>query len=141
MKALASSSGALSVIGWSPKLSGADAVLAESVLKVLDQAGHEPPSAEELALQLGASPEGILRFLERRGDIVQVEAGRYYTSAHLKSLIDRLRGVLSGGAEANPSQIRDGLGLSRKYLIPFLEYCDRVGYTNRHAGGRVWKGT
>ena len=74
------------------------------------------------------------------GDIVQVEANRYYASHHLKSLIGRLRELMSGRDEVSPSDIRDNLGLSRKFLIPFLEYCDRVGYTNRNANGRVWRG-
>jgi selenocysteine-specific elongation SelB-like protein len=29
------------------------------------------------------------------------------------------------------------LGLSRKYLIPFLEFCDRKRVTERRATGRV----
>jgi selenocysteine-specific elongation factor len=107
----------------------------------LNAAGVEPPSAEELAVEIGGDATGILRFLERRGDIVQVEENRYYTADHLKSLIDKLRSVMAGGGEASPAEIRDALSLSRKFLIPFLEYCDRAGYTNRSANGRVWRGT
>ena len=46
---------------------------------------------------------------------------------------------MEGENERNPSQLREALGLSRKYLIPLLEYCDRVGHTTRSGAGRVWR--
>jgi selenocysteine-specific elongation factor len=138
--AITVSSGIVRQVGWVPILAGGDAQTADRVLSTLDQSGSEPPSSEELAAQVGAPVEPVLRYLERRGDIVQVETNRYYAAHHLTSLVERLRGLMAHGNEVSPADIRDGLGLSRKYLIPFLEYCDRVGYTNRHATGRVWKG-
>jgi selenocysteine-specific elongation factor len=138
--ALASSSGAISRTGWAPKLSGESTGTAQAILDVLATAGQEPPSSEELGATIGKPIDDLLRFLERRGDIVQVETGRYYTSDNLKLLIDRLRGLMADKGEVSPGELREGLQLSRKYLIPFLEYCDRVGYTNRNANGRVWRG-
>jgi len=46
-----------------------------------------------------------------------------------------------GGREYTPGELRDVIGLSRKYLIPFLEYCDRRGITERRSTGRVLHGT
>ncbi|MDQ6689839.1 MAG: SelB C-terminal domain-containing protein, partial [Gemmatimonadota bacterium] len=40
-----------------------------------------------------------------------------------------------------PAQLRDVLGFSRKYLIPFLEFCDRIGVTERRGEGRILKET
>jgi hypothetical protein len=40
------------------------------------------------------------------------------------------------GKEYTPAELRDLLGLTRKFLIPFLEYCDREGYTIRGGLGR-----
>jgi selenocysteine-specific elongation factor len=96
---------------------------------------------EELSSDAGRDVTPVLRFLERRGDVVQVEQNRYYASSELKRFVEKLRGLMSGGAELSPSQLREALGLSRKYLIPLLEYSDRVGYTNRGLTGRVWRGT
>jgi selenocysteine-specific elongation factor len=107
----------------------------------LAAAGAEPPSVEELSGELGRDVTPVLRFLERRGDVVQVEQNRYYASSALKQLIDRLRLTMAGGAELSPSELREAIGLSRKFLIPLLEYSDRVGYTNRGLTGRVWRGT
>jgi selenocysteine-specific elongation factor len=82
----------------------------------------------------------MLRFLDRNGKVVQVEPNRYYEASQLKLLLEKVRDAMAGGVALGPSELRDALGLSRKFLIPFLEYCDRAGYTNRNAMGRVWRG-
>ena len=138
---LAVSGGSVHLPGRTPELAGRDAKLAAAALKRLTSSGAEPPSVEELSAEVGADVGAILRFMERLGQVVQTEQNRYYTSHNLTLLVDRLRGALSGGVELGPSELREALGLSRKYLIPFLEYSDRVGYTNRNAVGRVWRGT
>jgi len=125
---------------WQPQLDQAGQRLASAVLGALDRAGIEPPTTEELSQELATPVAAIARYLERRGEIVQVEQNRYYTSNHLMLLIGRLRELLSNGQEVNPSALREGLGISRKYLIPLLEYCDRVGHTVRGPTGRVWRG-
>jgi selenocysteine-specific elongation factor len=138
---IASSGGAIFLAVWAPKLDSDGSALSASILARLNAAGAEPPSVEELAGELGQDPGPVLRFLERRGDVVQVEQTRYYAADSLKLVIDRLRTAMSGGAEVGPSELREKLALSRKFLIPLLEYCDRVGYTKRNSAGRVWHGT
>jgi selenocysteine-specific elongation factor len=130
--------------GWAPTPSVSQTVLLRAVRSRLEAAGPEPPTSSELASQLGADGQGVaevLRFLERAGDVVPVEADRYYASEQLRLLVDRLRAAMAAGGEFPPSILRESLGLSRKFLVPFLEYCDRVGHTDRRAGGRVWRKT
>ncbi|HEY4306540.1 MAG TPA: selenocysteine-specific translation elongation factor [Gemmatimonadaceae bacterium] len=136
---VATHGGALARAGRTPNLSAQDSATVDSILSTLRDAGVEPPSAAELSTQLASPIDALLRFLERRGDVIQTEEGRYYTIDNLKLLVDRLRQVLTTNLAATPAEIRDSLGVSRKYLIPFLEYCDRAGYTNRQATGRVWR--
>lgn len=138
---VASASGTVSIKGWAPTLDSQARATAEVIMSRLAAAGVEPPSVEELSGELRRDVTPVLRFLERRGDVVQVEQNRYYASPALKQLIDRLRLTMAGGAELSPSELREAIGLSRKFLIPFLEYSDRVGYTNRGLTGRVWRGT
>jgi len=132
--------GVLATSKWAPKLDSGSAAVAAAIVARLDAAGSEPPSVEELSGEIGGDLASVLRFLERRGDVVQVEQNRYYATRNLKEVIDRLRMVMAGGAELGPSELREKLGLSRKFLIPLLEYCDRAGYTSRGAAGRVWHG-
>ena len=126
--------------GWSPTPTAEQTFFFETLVSQLEAAGAEPPSIEELAATSGGDPGTALRYLERLGDVVQVEQNRYYTAKQLKLILDRLKEAMSGGAELSPSQLRDAMGLSRKYLIPLLEYCDRAGLTSRSGSGRVWRG-
>jgi selenocysteine-specific elongation factor len=137
---LVSAGGVVRLALWQPQLDQAGQRLASALLGALDRAGIEPPTTEELSQELATPVASIARYLERRGEIVQVEQNRYYTLKHLTLLIGRLRELLSDGQEVNPSALREGLGISRKYLIPLLEYCDRVGHTARGPSGRVWRG-
>jgi len=95
----------------------------------------------ELVLRYGGSVPVLLRYLERQGRIVQVEADRYYSREALDAMIARLKGALVPGQVYAPAQLRDVLGSSRKYLIPFLEFCDRSGVTERRGDGRVLRQT
>jgi hypothetical protein len=48
-----------------------------------------------------------------------------------------LRTRLEPARSYTPAELRDLLGISRKFLIPFLEYCDRTGVTDRTDVGRA----
>ena len=134
-------SGCVALAGWEPTPSPEQEKLMESVMSRLRLAGAEPPGIPELNAELGSDVAALVKFLERSGAVVQVEAERYYAADQLKLLLDRLRQSMPNGAEFSPSQIRDSLDLSRKFLIPFLEYCDRAGFTVRSATGRSWRGS
>jgi selenocysteine-specific elongation factor len=124
---------------WSVTLGATDATIAERILEHLDRAGAEPPSTTELESEIGRPLAPVLHFLERRGDIVQVEQLRYYRRNHLSSVLDRIRAVMEHQDDVTPATLRDRVGLSRKFLIPILEYCDRAGLTVRGPSGRVWR--
>jgi selenocysteine-specific elongation factor len=132
--------GSLARVDWTPKPTPDQAALADELLARLSAAGSEPPSAAELSVEFQTDVEPVLKFLERQGRTAQVEQGRYYEAVELKQLLERLRAGMATGVERTPSELRDILGISRKFLIPFLEYCDAAGYTVRSGSGRVWRG-
>jgi selenocysteine-specific elongation factor len=127
--------------GWVPTPSAQDSDAASHLAHDICASANEPPSVGELVSRYGSSVPGLLRFLERQGRIVQVETDRYYDRSALDGLIARLRSELEPGRVYAPGQLRDVLGISRKYLIPFLEFCDRNGVTERRDVGRVLRGT
>ena len=127
--------------GWVPTPSAEDSHAVDRLAHDICAARSEPPSVTELVSRYGNSVPGLLRFLERQGRIVQVEADRYYDRGALEKLVARLRSELTPGQTYAPAQLRDVLGISRKYLIPLLEFCDRNGITERRGVGRVLRGT
>ncbi|MFL5503881.1 MAG: selenocysteine-specific translation elongation factor [Gemmatimonadaceae bacterium] len=127
--------------GWAPSPSARDLVTASSLAHDICAGGQEPPSVGELVSRYGSAVPGLLRFLERQGRVVQVETDRYYDRSVLEVMIARLRNKLLPGKMYAPGQLRDVLGSSRKYLIPFLEFCDRTGVTERTGEGRILRET
>jgi selenocysteine-specific elongation factor len=122
--------------GWSPAISPEAAVARAKLLEILEAAGAEPPSVAELAERCGPDTAALLRLLERDGHVVQVESERYYAAPALGALVGTLRAKTVPERAYTPAELRDLLGLSRKYLIPLLEYCDRSGITDRRGGER-----
>lgn len=127
--------------GWSPSPTQRDVEICNHLVHDICAGTQEPPSVGELVSRFGSTVPGLLRFLERQGRIVQVETDRFYDRGTLDSMIARLKSVLVPGQRYSPAQLRDVLGSSRKYLIPFLEYCDRTGITERRGEGRVLRQT
>ena len=132
--------GVLARAGWKAG-SGADAAKIAEIAVALEAGGVAPLNVGELADQFGKETPALLRVLEREGRAVAVAPDRYYSVKAVESLLASLRGATSDGAEKTASQIREVLGLSRKYLIPFLEYCDRIGVSRRRGDLRSfhWK--
>ena len=127
--------------GWKPTLGVSDAAAHEAILATLRTAGREPPSTAELAALHGGATTALLRLLEREGQVVQVEPERYYGREALDALMQALRGAMAPERVYGPSELREVLGVSRKFLIPLLEYADRTHITDRHVDGRVIRGT
>jgi selenocysteine-specific elongation factor len=127
--------------GWTPSPTAQDLDASNHLAHDICAGEQEPPSVGELVSRYGSSVPGLLRFLERQGRIVKVEADRYYDRKALDRMIAQLKGKLVPGQIYVPAQLRDVLGFSRKYLIPFLEFCDRSGVTERRGDGRVIRET
>lgn len=100
----------------------------------------EPPAVSELVEVFGEKVEDVLRYLERNGEVVKVSEDRYYSPEAIAKMVAKLRSTLEPGRTYSPAELREVLGVSRKYLIPFLEFCDAKGVTIRNAAGRVLAG-
>jgi selenocysteine-specific elongation factor len=123
--------------GWAPNPSASDLKATDALAHDICASGREPPGVGELMARHGSSVPTLLRFLERDGRIVRVETDRYYDANVLAEMVGSVRRDLKPGRVYLPAQLRDVLGLSRKFLIPFLEFCDRKGITERQGEGRV----
>jgi len=123
---------------WAPRLGSAAVRLREELLGALRDAGAEPPSVSELAASHpGADVAGLLRLMAREGLVVAVGKDRFYEAGALGRERDRLVALLQELGSASPAAVRDRIGRSRKWLIPFLEWCDAQGITTRRGDERV----
>ena len=122
---------------WNPAGSSLGQATQEQVLRILKEADTEPPSADEVAAAVpGVDVRAVLRMLARSGRIIQV-GERYYEAGSLEGEKLRLLAVLRELGPSSPAAIRERLGRSRKWLIPFLEWADREGLTVRDGDKRT----
>ncbi|MGI9078814.1 MAG: selenocysteine-specific translation elongation factor [Gemmatimonadaceae bacterium] len=126
--------------GWHVELTASQRQNRNDLLAVLEQSGREPPDLATLEDRLGSECAAIARLLQREELIVQVEESRYYAKSTVTEMVRSLRERMQPAREYSPPELREFLGVSRKFLIPFLEYCDRSGVTERRLGGRVLRG-
>ena len=128
---------------FAPTLTAEQRALRDRVMAVLVARGQEPPAVDEIAAELSVEAESvspIFRLLAREGRIVAVEPARYYATEIVDSLVQRLQAGMAAGADYGPAELREMLGFSRKFLIPFLEFSDRNGHTIRDVTGRRRRG-
>ncbi|MEP7380046.1 MAG: selenocysteine-specific translation elongation factor [Gemmatimonadota bacterium] len=124
--------------GWTPVMSDFVQRERDWLLGRLRTAAAEPPSVAELRSEReGNDPTPLLRILERERLVVPVESDRFYSAESVRELVERLHQKMEPGKVYGPAELRQIVGSSRKFLIPFLEYCDRQRVTERRLEGRV----
>ena len=130
--------GVVALAGFVPQVVGGDAVI-DRVVHILLEAHLNPPSISELERSTGRRDLlAILRLAAARGEVEAVERDRFYARAALDQFTAVLNDLGQQG-EIIPGAVRERLGLSRKYLIPLLEWADGKGITVRAGEGRRLK--
>jgi len=111
--------------------------LAETLKEELVSAGFEGRTLAELAQ---IAPENkakeLVEFLVREGTTVRVGKNRYYDQKELAKLVSEVLGEVERLGQVTPADLRERTGLSRKYLIPLLEWMDGQSLTVRLGDAR-----
>jgi len=82
-----------------------------------------------------------LRFLIEQGDIVELNSEIVLLRDAAEQMRSTVVGLISDHGPATASQLRQAIGTSRRVTIPFLEYLDRVGVTQRIGDSRQLRET
>lgn len=104
------------------------------------EAGVAPPSVEEAFARLQMTRPGeqaLLQVLLDERRLVRVREGLYMHAEPLRAAEARVAAFLRERKEITPKDIKDLLGISRKYAIPLLEYLDAQRLTVRVGDKRV----
>jgi selenocysteine-specific elongation factor len=130
--------GSAVLAGFVPRVAGGDAEI-DRVVRILTEAHLSPPSVAELERSTGRRDLlAMLRLAAARGQVEAVERDRYYVRGALDEFVQVL-GEMGQLGLIIPAAVRDRLGISRKYLIPLLEWADGRGITVREGDGRRLK--
>ena len=122
--------------GWQPKLSAQDRQAITAIEEMLSNAGAEAPTEDEIANAAGPRVPALLRMLEREGRVVQVGERRYLMPGAWRSALLRLRDATLEPRTYTAGEVREIFGLSRKFAIPLIEGCDKIGVSSRVGDGR-----
>ncbi|MGB2984602.1 MAG: selenocysteine-specific translation elongation factor [Phycisphaerae bacterium] len=125
---------------FAPSLSGADERLMAAMVEEIRTGGFQPPSLDGLSIASQADRkrwERLATLAVALGDLVQV-APKVYLHAEVKELLRaKIATLIRQEGGVTVAQVREALDSSRKYVVPFLEYLDRIGFTRRSGDQRV----
>ncbi|OLC15732.1 MAG: selenocysteine-specific translation elongation factor [Candidatus Rokubacteria bacterium 13_1_40CM_69_27] len=102
-----------------------------------------PPSPEESLARAGLSGDEeheLFQLLVAERKLVRVKESLYFHTTALEIIQDKVVTLLRERREIGPGDIKDLLGISRKYAIPLLEYLDARRVTVRVGEKRVLRG-
>ena len=106
-------------------------------------AAAAPPSPEEALARAGQSGDEeheLFQVLIEARKLVRVKESLYFHAQALEAIQDKLVAMLRERKEIGPGDIKDLLGISRKYAIPLLEFFDARRVTARVGERRVLRG-
>ncbi|GIW78309.1 MAG: selenocysteine-specific translation elongation factor [Gemmatales bacterium] len=133
-KRLAGDSRRIARADFKPKLSGNLRKLKDKMVEAYKAARFQPPDPSSFAAQAGGNAGNLNDLLDvcvAEGLLVRISDSIYLhadADAEMKKLITER---LANGQGATMAVIRDLLGTSRKYAVPFCEYLDQIGITRR----------
>ncbi len=120
------------------------AEIREKLLKAYIGSGLTPPYFKDVVKSIGVESGrclDVLKLLIGEGKIVKVKEDLYFDTAAVEDLKGRIIGFLKDHQEMTTPQFKDIAGVSRKYLIPLIEYFDgkqltiRIGDVRKLRGG------
>ena len=104
------------------------------------RADAAPPSAEEALGRAGLGGDEeheLFQVLVQAGKLVRVKDSLYFHARALETIQTRVVALLQDRKEIGPGDIKDLLGISRKYAIPLLEFFDQRRVTTRVGERRI----
>jgi len=98
------------------------------------QQGLHPPSFKELVSSLDGRAEqlqDIVDHMVQEGSLVKVKENLYFHKEVVEDVRTKLVAFLKTNGEISTPQLKEMIGVSRKYMIPLIEYFDDAKVTIR----------
>jgi selenocysteine-specific elongation factor len=109
------------------------------IVEIYKRSGLTPPYLKELIKSLdmeAATVKDVLMLLVDQGKIVKVKEELYFYGEAVSDLKKRLIEFFKKNEEITTPQFKEMTGVSRKYLIPLIEYFDSKNVTIRVGDSR-----
>ena len=125
------------------ELEGGTAELSGKIETGLRGKEFTPMTTKELSGKLNKAENDVLEILhvlKSAGNVLEIENGVWMHGENMAKLRRSLKIHFNSQNEMNVADFKNISGLTRKFAIPVLEFCDRQGWTNREGNLRL-KGT
>jgi selenocysteine-specific elongation factor len=122
------------------ELAGGTAEKSVKIETDLSGNGFIPMTTEGLSKILNTSHKEILEILhvlKRNEKVVEIENGVWMHSQNMAKLRQAMKDHFNIQSELNVADFKRMSGLTRKFAIPVLEYCDKQGWTERNGNVRL----
>lgn len=83
--------------------------------------------------------DNAMKKLTKAGKIVRITHNVFLTDQNLQKLIKKMRSIIALRGFVNVSVLKDELGISRKFLIAYLEYLDLFDDIKKDGNNRIFK--
>ncbi|MFQ5862274.1 MAG: selenocysteine-specific translation elongation factor [Candidatus Brocadiales bacterium] len=130
----------IAMAGHQVRLSESDKKVMKSIEDSFLKDRFTPPSLEKLLPKDPPERErfgSFLNLLVEEGTLIEVEPALYFHAKVIEELRDILERSIKERGSMAVADFRDLIGASRKYVVPLLEYFDRVHLTKRVGDKRV----
>jgi len=121
-------------------LQGELETMKEKILTLYLQAGLSPPTVKEIYGQFpdrGKQVDSVRAILLREAVLVKINEDLIYHRTNLDKLQEEYRGLLLRDGKATPVTFKDLTNLTRKFIIPLMEYFDQIKMTVRSGDHRI----
>ena len=130
--------GIIFLLSRKPKISSHQKVLISKILKILKDNPTNPPKEKTLISQITGGKE-IIDFLIQEGEIIKLSDGILLESKNYDIMKNKLIDFLKINGSISIAQVRELLGISRKYIILLLNKMDEEKITQRKENVRILK--
>jgi selenocysteine-specific elongation factor len=114
--------------------------LHHNIARIYKEAGLTPPSLTDVVNAFKdqkVKAQSIIKLMINDGDLIKINEDMCFSSGALSRLRDDYKAMLAKDGKATPATFKDLTGLSRKYIIPLMEYFDVNKLTVRVGDHRI----
>ncbi len=126
----------LSLLDYKPKLTPEQEKIASDILKEFESKPKAPPTKDEIAA-FGKEYQEVFSFLVQQEIAVELSSGIIFLKKDFEKTRKKIEGFIKKNGPSTVSQIKEHLGITRKYAVPILEMLDQMDITRREGDKRV----
>lgn len=111
----------------------------QDIANIYKQAGLAPPSLEDVLNRFPdkKKAQNIINLMMKEGSLVKINEDLCFFKDNIEKLKDDYLRLLMQEGKSTPATFKELTGLSRKYIIPLMEYFDMTKLTVRIGDHRV----